>query len=533
MPKSASHLMCNEPSQEDSMNDVNRKTGIELDTLCTSGRRGGTAFLPVSADVSSEVLDTLGVTAHYIRSGTSSALRRRELKTPRTIPIVEYSPQTQSHFWTWVEDYADQHDGDTNPRLFGMAKVDDLQHFQQTQSDILTMQGDEELARKLDIPLFTQVPSNKGTTINEKLFGQMAAGVTQGLILEKKDHVRRAYAQWEEFRAKQENPDLIVRPFIGYKGGTADLLKLMRDDSTEVDTLIYTDAPSREEALEIHKMHIGKMRKNKKPKKINNPFNVESPLNEFHVAVLNVQGSARKDASALLEASRIIEGLNVEVYLVENGDQLQASNADAIVFPGGWHKIQYDRQEELGINDMVEERIRRGVHALALCAGSIQGRKGDDKLDKVKSEGCVVGTSFGIGDYRVVNNVLSNPRDVLVAIEKYGDVDEPGARVFKNIPFSNAPHFKGVNMETMEVIARLSTQDNDFAASVDDEVGHIVGLKVKRTNRELPVQLVAAFHDKIIFTLFLDQMQQYYMDARYNGERLGLARTHHEREKNL
>ena len=66
-----------------------------------------------------------------------------------------------------------------------------------------------------------------------------------------------------------------------------------------------------------------------------------------------------------------------------------------------------------------------------------------------------------------------------------------------------------------------------------EEMGDIVGLKVKRTGQESPVQIVAAFHDKIIFTLFLNQMEKYYMDARHHAERIRLAKTHHERERDL
>jgi hypothetical protein len=187
----------------------------------------------------------------------------------------------------------------------------------------------------------------------------------------------------------------------------------------------------------------------------------------------------------------------------------------------------------LGINALLVERISRGVHVLALCAGSIQTRKGDDQLDRVKSEGCAPGTTFGIGDYRVVNNALSNPRDIVCALQPHGDPTKPGARVFPQIPLSNAPFFQGVNLDTMQVIARLSTRIEEFRADVDDEEGDIVALMVKRLQPEDPVQIAAAFHDQIIFTMFLHEMQQYQLEAKQKAERLRLIDEQHVREKNL
>ena len=519
----------------ESMDNEHQMTGKRLDALCAAGRHGGTTMLPVQPRKADDerVLDTLGVTAHIIRSGVSSDLRKRELENPRTLPVIEYNKASQSHFWGWAEEYTDAHRTDAVPRLFGLVSIEDLQHFQDSQTHALAG-GDESMRRALDLPIFTEVPQGKGRKINQEFFALMAKGVTQGVILEKMNDVQKTHKQWEQFLETQKNPQLLSRPFIAIKGDTSTLISLMEANGhPEVDTLICTETPSIEAATHLAKLSLAKMQKRKTGRQLDNPFNVENPEHTFRVAVLNVQGSAREDATALLRASQHIGGLNVEVVLVENAKQLEHTKGDAVVFPGGWHKIQYERQRDLGINELLVERIKRGVHVLALCAGSIQTRRGDDDLDEVKSKGCAPNTTFGIGDYRVVNNALSNPRDILCALQPHGDPTKPGARVFPQIPLSNAPYFTGINLDTMQVIARLSTRIEEFRADVDDEEGDIVALMVKRLQSEDPVQIAAAFHDQIIFTMFLHEMQQYQLEAKQKAERLCLIDEQHEREKTL
>ncbi len=501
-------------SQQELQIAARRLVGIELDALCTGGRHGGTSFLPITANVSAEIESLLGVTAYHIPTGTRSANRKRELDSPRAIPIDTFRPNGAAHFWSRVTRYAADHEGDTNPRLFGKLNADDIKAFLRTKSNAIER---NELSggssRDCDIPMYASI--TRKDQLNSRFFEGIQKGDVQGIILEKSTLIQKAHEEWEKFRDTQQVPVMHARPFMGLQGSTEELVKFMHGPE-EVDTLVFSDTPSLEAAQEIRKLHLRDMRKRANSKKIENPFHNTDVDELIRVAVLNVQGGARREAIALLEAAREVHDFNVEVHLVENGEQLESVKAHALLFPGGWHKNQFEAQEELGINKVIVELIRRKVHILALCAGCIQTRSAHNELDGVQSEGCATGTTFGVGKYQIVNNVLSGPSDVLMAFHNNEDPDASTARVLEDIPFSNGPYIVGADMDQLEVIARLSTTSR--AKEIDDDDGNIVGVQVSNQATGVPVQMAAAFHDPAIFQLWLHEIGVFKTKIRHRGE---------------
>jgi len=515
----------------------NQATGKELDILCTGGN---TTFLDAKYTVSGEIADALSVTSYIIPKG-SGLIGTNERKDPREIAIGEYNPPKHKAYFGQVERYAATHAKDTKPRFFAMANAEDIPHYLEKQGnamELLAAKQDEEGAispQALDLPLFTMVPAGTAKkSLKKSFFENITQGVTNGIITQKPDDAKRAFETWNDYKQGLETPQLHARPFMGLQMPTDDLIKFLSENAdVQVDTIIPTDTPTLEQAQRIHELRIGKMKKPKTAKMLDNPFTIEGRDTTQKVAVVNVQGSARKDAIALLKASQHIDDFNVEVHLVQNGDQMKAVNPDIIVLPGGWHKIQFNNQTELGINDEIVSQIRSGVHVLALCAGSIQTRTAarEDLLNERQSDGCAPGTTFGLGDYSVINNALSNPHHILCKIHTSRDPDEKSVRIFQNIPLSNAPYFDDVNAETIDVIARLST--TSWAESIDQEDGHVVGVKVKQNRGVDPVHMAASFHDKIIFTLFLDEVALWQEEARHNRKKNDLKKGFQERELNL
>lgn len=483
-----------------------RLVGKELDTLCAAGRWWGTAFLPVASKARDEICKALGVTAFYMPVGTSTAERKKEMNTPRAIPIDTYNPKRPHAFWKRAMGYSEQHEGDTDPRLFAIVETSDMESFQRTKQGVMEQHADDpKILNKADLPVFGRV--SKRSHLKPQLFESMLEGDVQGLILRRPKHLEIAREEWYAFLKTQENPALIARPFMGLEGSAKELLEIMKKGEIEADTLVLQDTPDIETALQMRVMHLKAMRKRKKSKKLNNPFANPDRQKTRRFAIINVQGGARRDAIALMEASRHMNAFNVEVHLVENGEQLKSADPHAIVFPGGWHRNQFDAQAALGINSEVVDYIRKGVHMLALCAGCIQTRRADNELDRIRSEGCATGTTFGIGDYAIRNNVLSDPHDVLIALHKDGDPDAKTAVISKSIPFSNGPEIIGVNEQELEVIARISTDER--AAHIDDDNGGIVGVQVLNTEVGKPVHMAFSFHDSIAFLLALGEIDIY------------------------
>ncbi|PIR54250.1 hypothetical protein COU75_01820 [Candidatus Peregrinibacteria bacterium CG10_big_fil_rev_8_21_14_0_10_42_8] len=515
----------------------NQATGKELDILCTGGN---TTFLDVHREVSQEVANALSVTA-YIIPKRSGSIGTKERKNPREIAIGEYNPKQHTSYFKQVKQYGETHANDTAPRFFGMVNASDLPHFLQKQALAMAkLAGRQEeegtvSPQALDLPLFTMVSAGTAKEyVSKPFFNNVTNGVTHGIITQNTDDAERVNSVWNEYREDLARPELHARPFMGLQMPTDDLIAfLLKNTDIQVDTIIPTDTPTLEQAKRIHELRIGKMKKQKTATMLENPFSVEGRTTTQKVAVINVQGSARKDAIALLEASEGIDDFNVEVHLVENGVQMKGVEPDIIVFPGGWHKMQFDNQKELGINDEIVSEIRSGVHVLALCAGSIQTRTAarEDLLYESQSDGCAPGTTFGLGGYSVINNALSNPHHILCKLHRSYNPNDKKVRIFQNIPLSNAPYFYDVDRDTMDIIARLST--SPWAESIDDEDGHVVGVKVKQKRGVDPVQIAASFHDKIIFTLFLHEVALWQEEARHNKKMNDLKRSFQDREWDL
>ena len=516
----------------------NKNVGKELDVLCTGGKHAGTTFLPVSSVVSQEIADILGVTAYYIPSGADSA-RNSELESPREIPIMEYTPEKQDEYWKWALKYAELHNEDTNPRLFGMTEAINLPHYissldSATKSITDDQYGDKK--RALDLPLYTVIQSEKAKEIlQDSFFESISAGITQGIIVRSPDDLIEVNKRWQEFRSTFDTPELHARPFIGLQMSTEDIIKCLSNlGDIEIDTIIPTDTPTLEQARQIREMHMHKMQKNSISTKQDDPFESQDSKQVFVIAIVDVQGSARKELAALFEACEHIKELNIEVHLVENGKQINSVNPDAIVLPGGWHKIQFNDQKELGINTAIIDLIsNERAHVLALCAGSIQMRSAgnEDLLSELRSKACAPGTAFGLFDMSVSNNALSGEKNVLGCIHTPSlPENQRSVRVFEGIPFSNAPYFPFVNLEELDIIFKESTNDNKDAFNIDDDNGDVLGVQVKQENGFDPVRIAASFHDKIIFTVFLNEIALWQEEANHNGRMQNMRNRFHERE---
>jgi len=518
----------------------NQIQGKKLDDYCTGGRHGGTVFLPISKYISEEIERILNVTAYYIPTTSSSSQTKAELTNPTQIPILEYGKRSQESFWTYAEQYAKIHANNTNPRLFGMVRAQDLSHFQKKQKLAMqSMQSSEDFDPRmaLDLPIFTVISKDKAEDVLQlPFFENITQGVTHGLIMQSPDHAKRANDLWHEYRNTLEIPQLHARPFLGLQMSTEELIKYMtKNTDIEVDTLVPTDMPNLDQAKRLRDMHMERMSARKDARTLDNPFRVEGREKNVSFAVINVQGSAREDAIALLKASKDIDEFNVDVHLVENGEQLNNVKPDVIVFPGGWHKIQFNHQAELGINTEVVQLEKEGVHMVNLCAGAILARTAarDDLIqgDAVRSDGCAPGTAFGIGEFGAINNLLSGPYNVLMKLHNSGDPDQKKSRIILDVPFSNGPTLINVNPDTMDIIARLSTDSR--AEDVDDDDGEVVAVQVKRKNGVDPVRIAASFHDPSIYTYTLNELDNYYREARHNREKIGHSDEYYRREMGL
>src|SRR3989344_4733850 len=135
----------------------NRNIGKNLDVICTSGRRGGTAGLNVSVRNNTDINNALGVTLCIIPESTDPETRQQELEKPRSIPVLEYTPDSADDYWNTVETYAKDQNGDTEPRLFGAVTADHIDHLLISQKAALGDEPDDERVRSTDIPLFVYV----------------------------------------------------------------------------------------------------------------------------------------------------------------------------------------------------------------------------------------------------------------------------------------------------------------------------------------------------------------------------------------
>lgn len=483
-----------------------RNMGKVLDAICAAGHRGGTAGLDVSIRNNTDVNEALGVTLCMIPANTAPEVRTQELAHPRSVPILEYTPDGAMEYWDTVAMYATSHESDTVPCLFGAVLEAHIDHLLTSQKTALGGVSDEERARRIDIPLFVYV-TDPDTL--ETLFERRERGEIQGFILRSTALVEPSMAAWKQYVSKKQQSSLHPRPFIGVEGTVQDLLALMEsteEHDLDIDTLIFTDSPEPDAADRIHALHLQRMNMRQTAELLENPY-ARPGEKKVRIAIVDVQGGAREDAAALLRACEDIESLDIEVFLTENAHQLSSVNPHAIVLGGGWHGKQYKLQEDLGINAIIAKLMRENCHLCALCAGAIQARKNDNLMDAVKSEDCDPRTALGIGAYRVVNNTLNHPHDLHVALHTGGPGD-PASAVLKNVAFSNGPIFVGIEENEMDIIARLVTDPR--ATDIDEDAGDVVGVQVKqREGLPDPVRLMAAFHDAYIFTLFLQEIQMY------------------------
>lgn len=488
------------------------REGKMLDAICAGGRRGGTSFLPTNAAIDSETEKNLQVTARIIPSGIEKKHRDKELRDPSSIPVLGYNPQTSRHFWNWVNQYAIEHAEDTAARIFGMVNSGDVQSFIDSQADQLGANPQLEDYHRLDIPLFVLLQSRKHI---RDVLSKINNGVVQGVILQDANSQLPKFAErWQEYLAKQAYPDLIPRPFIGLQGDTNAHLSFMASHKATdqiVDTLVFSDTPTAEQAKKIRDLHLARMRKVKTATRLNNPFAIKDDKREkgslptTKIGVINVQGGARADAIALMRASKHA-GVDIAVSLIENEDQYMHEDPDAIVLPGGWHGLQFRLQETLGLNKLIIEQVvkERRKDLLALCAGAIQGRTADNASDAVQNAGCQIGTALGIGKYKVVNNAYNTPRNLIIAThstERRGDK----ARIYPQIPLSNAPYIHGEDPEAVDVIARIST--TPFAEQIADDDGAAMGIQVRQASERAHIRMAFAFHHESAFLLFLHEMQ--------------------------
>lgn len=499
--------------------------GNQLDILCTSGNKGGTSFLPVQADTDSDVPKLLGTTVYTIPSGTDRETRRNELRNPRAIPVLQYHPNSQAHFWERVDTYRDDHRNDTAPGIYGMVETPHIKSFAETQKKKFDENPTLTTLQQANVPMYA---ITKGKEEIPETVARIADRTVQGIIVEGKNLIYPLLEEWHEHVSSRQI--VPIRPFIGLRGTSGELRKFMSADSSpeEVDTLVFTDVPTLDDARYIHAAHLERMKSNKNPEIIHNPFNNDSKKESVRIGVINVQGAARMDAKAIIEASEFGD-LNVHISLIENTDQLR--DIDTVVLPGGWHRIQYGLQEELGMKPVLVEYLKTGKHLLALCAGSIQARASDNDMDAIQSIGCAVGTTFGIGNYKVVNNTLKGPYDMHVKVHKDKTSDSP-SRLLHQVPFSNGPYFIGEDLESkMSILARLKSEPH--AQDIDEDDGPIVALQTRQIAKTDPVRMVAGFHDKFIILLFLNELELFKMAARHEKERLIKRRQCHLAELDL
>ena len=507
--------------------------GKMLDVTCIGGRRGGGAMLTVSTRQNSDVDRALGVAGCIIDRHATPEQLESEFANPRSIPLREFAPEQANQFWDDALRYADMHEGDTCPRLFGVIDFHDVATMKETRTAKFGEEPDLETLRKIDLPFIAYIDNPDDL---QAAYEATENGDFQGIILRRPELMKDAWNTWNTHLATVEHPALHPRPFMGVRGNSSELLQLMQSDDEadmNVHSLIFTDEPTTDLAREIHELHLERMRKEPHSRHLENPFNSENAEDVFSIAIINVQGSARGEAAALTKASQGTD-VNIDVHLVENGEQLKALNPKCIILPGGWHGRQYDLQKELGLNDEIVSLMKKGRHLLALCAGSILTRQGDDELDDVRSTGCAAGTSFKIGSYKVDNNVLNAPHDLHVAVHA-GHPDSLQSRLLQQVPFSNGPVYTGVDEENgnMDVIARIRTDER--ATDINEDDGPIVGLQVKQRPHQPsdPVRMALAFHDKFAFLLFLNEVALYRFRLAAEASIFEMRRRCHEAEMDV
>lgn len=81
------------------------------------------------------------------------------------------------------------------------------------------------------------------------------------------------------------------------------------------------------------------------------------------VGVLAVQG-------AFIEHEKMMERLGVQVVELRKKEDLK-QDFDGLIFPGGESTVQGKLVRELGMFDLLKEKIEQGIPVLATCAGMI------------------------------------------------------------------------------------------------------------------------------------------------------------------
>lgn len=506
--------------------------GKKSDGQCLGGHRGSATGLPAGAEKHTDIERALGVTSRMISSNTDEAILERELQNPQSVPVLEYNRNDAEKYWERVRMYAEMHAQDTAPRLFGAMDIEDLGHLRESQKLALGSTPDKALIRALDVPVFAYISDPERL---KTIFSLSGRGDVQGLILRNTLLATHARQAWKEYQQQQTRPALHARPYMAVEGSPEELIQFMEsraDPEINTDSLIFSSAPTLDQASAIRQHLLERMRMKGTARKLDNPFGQANAEDRVRVGIVNVQGGSREDAVTILRASRDME-YDVEVNLVENGEQLESSDPHCIVLPGGWHGIQFDLMQDLGINVQIARLLEKNRHFLLLCAGAILGRTEGGINDKEPNEGVRPGTALGLIDYRIVNNSLNSPQDVHIRIHPTTDPNgtqnaEPESRRLKQVTFSNGPYMRGCNPATTDVVSRISSDSRAF--DINDDDGLIVGVQKRQEHDLSPVVIGVGYHHTFVPYVFLRDVGLYRQRLLHACQERELKRLYREQE---
>lgn len=171
----------------------------------------------------------------------------------------------------------------------------------------------------------------------------------------------------------------------------------------------------------------------------------------MRIAVLALQG-------AFIEHENILKKLGIEYFEIrQKKDALE--EFDGLIIPGGESTAQGKLLHDLGIFDILKEKILKGLPVFGTCAGLIMLAKKIDNDNRVH---------FGTMDIEVVRNAYGRQLGSFTVIDKFANEDIP-------MVFIRAPYIKKIN-ESCQV---LSVVDERIVAA--------------RSNN----QLVTAFHPEL------------------------------------
>lgn len=171
----------------------------------------------------------------------------------------------------------------------------------------------------------------------------------------------------------------------------------------------------------------------------------------MRIAVLALQG-------AFIEHENILKKLGIEYFEIrQKKDALE--EFDGLIIPGGESTAQGKLLHDLGIFDILKEKILKGLPVFGTCAGLIMLAKKIDNDNRVH---------FGTMDIEVVRNAYGRQLGSFTVIDKFANEDIP-------MVFIRAPYIKKIN-DSCQV---LSVVDERIVAA--------------RSNN----QLVTAFHPEL------------------------------------